>query len=150
MLLSIGIDDTDSYAGGCTTYVAYKIVKNIKNSYNLLPKDYPHLVRLNPNVPYKTKGNGAVKLVYELSELQKEEIVQKIVETVRENSYLNYEGTDPTIALCFNDVNEELYKFYLGALTTLVTEELAIDLAEKNRVEIISLKKGSKKGVVGA
>ncbi len=150
MLLSIGIDDTDSYAGGCTTYVAYKIVKNIKKSYNLLPKDYPHLVRLNPNVPYKTKGNGAVKLVYELSELQKEEIVQKIVETVRENSYLNYEGTDPAIALCFNDVNEELYKFYLGALTTLVTEELAIDLAEKNRVEIISLKKGSKKGVVGA
>lgn len=150
MLLSIGIDDTDSYAGGCTTYVAYKIVKSIESSYNILPKDYPHLVRLNPNVPYKTKGNGAVKLEYEIPELKKEEVVQKVIEIVKENSYMNYKGTDPAIAFCFNEVSKELYKFYLKALTTLVSEDLAIDLAEKNRVNIVNLKEGSRKGIVGA
>lgn len=150
MLLSIGIDDTDSRAGGCTTYVAYKIVKNLKNSFDILPISYPYLVRLNPNVPYKTKGNGAVKLEYEIPELKKEEIVQEVIETVKENSYTNYEGTDPAIAFVFNKINEELYKFYLKALTTLVAEEQAIYLAEKSGVKIISLKESSKKGIVGA
>ncbi|MBO3801492.1 MAG: tRNA(Ile)(2)-agmatinylcytidine synthase [Thermoproteota archaeon] len=150
MLLLIGIDDTDSRAGGCTTYVAYKLVKNLKNDFNLLPRNYPHLVRLNPNIPYKTKGNGAVKIEYEVSEMKKEDIIQKAIEIVKENSYMDYEGTDPAIAFSFNEVNEELYNFYLKALTTPVTEELAIDLAKKNGIKIINLKESSKKGIVGA
>ena len=54
----IGIDDTDSIAGGCTTYVARTIIQKIHGTYEII--GYPRLVRLNPNIPWKTRGNGAL------------------------------------------------------------------------------------------
>jgi len=55
----IGIDDTDSVKGGCTTYVARTIIKKlIDEGYDII--GYPRLVRLNPNIPWKTRGNGAI------------------------------------------------------------------------------------------
>lgn len=55
----IGIDDTDSLKGGCTTYLALTLIKKITDmNYDLI--GYPRLVRLNPNIPWKTRGNGAV------------------------------------------------------------------------------------------
>lgn len=55
----IGIDDTDSHLGGCTTFVAGNILSQIQQlDLNLI--GYPRLVRLNPNVPWKTRGNGSV------------------------------------------------------------------------------------------
>jgi tRNA(Ile2)-agmatinylcytidine synthase len=59
----VGIDDTDSSRGFCTTYLAYRISADRDPSYDVLP--YPRLVRLNPNVPFKTRGNAAVSLVIE-------------------------------------------------------------------------------------
>jgi len=57
----VGIDDTDSLHGGCTTYIATEIVKEICNAgYDII--GYPRLVRLNPNIPWKTRGNGAIAL----------------------------------------------------------------------------------------
>ncbi|HDM67131.1 MAG TPA: DNA-binding protein, partial [Thermoplasmatales archaeon] len=57
----IGVDDTDSRKGGCTTYVAYRLIlKLIRNGYCII--GYPRLVRLNPNIPWKTRGNGAIAL----------------------------------------------------------------------------------------
>ncbi len=54
----IGIDDTDSLEGGCTTYVAVELIKEMP--YDLI--GFPRLVRLNPNIPWKTRGNGAIAL----------------------------------------------------------------------------------------
>ena len=54
----IGIDDTDSRKGMCTTYLALELVKEFGNELDLI--GYPRLVRLNPNIPWKTRGNGAV------------------------------------------------------------------------------------------
>ncbi|EQD79112.1 protein containing Region of unknown function DUF1743 [mine drainage metagenome] len=53
----VGLDDTDSPRGGCTTWVLTELLREIA------PLDligYPRLVRLNPNVPFKTRGNGAL------------------------------------------------------------------------------------------
>ena len=58
--LHIGIDDTDSLSGNCTTYVAAKIIEHIANFVNFT--DYPRLIRNNPNIPWKTRGNGATCL----------------------------------------------------------------------------------------
>lgn len=61
MFIWIGIDDTDSRNGGCTTYTAIVIVKKlIDNGFNII--GFPRLVRLNPNIPWKTRGNGAISL----------------------------------------------------------------------------------------
>ena len=54
----IGIDDTDSLKGGCTTYVATEIIAEMP--YDLIK--FPRLVRLNPNIPWKTRGNGDITL----------------------------------------------------------------------------------------
>jgi tRNA(Ile2)-agmatinylcytidine synthase len=60
-LIWIGIDDTDSISGGCTTYVTYILIqKLIQKGYTII--GYPRLVRLNPNIPWKTRGNGAVSI----------------------------------------------------------------------------------------
>ena len=60
-ILHIGIDDTDSPKGMCTTFLAYKIVNRLKKE-NVDFLDFPNLVRFNPNIPCKTRGNGAVGL----------------------------------------------------------------------------------------
>ncbi len=55
----IGVDDTDGPDGGCTTFVLTSIVGAARNlGFDLL--GYPRLVRLDPNVPWKTRGNGAL------------------------------------------------------------------------------------------
>jgi tRNA(Ile2)-agmatinylcytidine synthase len=59
----VGIDDTDSSRGFCTTYLAYRIACDLKDILRVLP--YPRLVRLNPNIPFKTRGNAAVCLEVE-------------------------------------------------------------------------------------
>ena len=60
--LYIGIDDTDSPDGMCTTYLASQIINKLEdNGIELL--DYPRLIRLNPFARFKTRGNGGVSLM---------------------------------------------------------------------------------------
>ncbi|MFY9717453.1 MAG: tRNA(Ile)(2)-agmatinylcytidine synthase [Thermoplasmata archaeon] len=55
----IGIDDTDSPRGGCTTWVLTELVRLARDGgIDLIGE--PRLVRLNPNVPWKTRGNAAL------------------------------------------------------------------------------------------
>jgi Predicted DNA-binding protein containing a Zn-ribbon domain len=62
-MVYVGIDDTDSRNGMCTTYLATLIVEELeRRGIRLI--DYPRLVRLNPNIPWKTRGNGALALEF--------------------------------------------------------------------------------------
>ncbi len=60
-ILHIGFDDTDSPKAMCTTYLAYKIVNSLKKQGAEFI-DFPYLIRFNPNIPWKTRGNGAVAI----------------------------------------------------------------------------------------
>ena len=60
-MLHIGIDDTDSLDGGCTTWLITEIIAELQELDLIGP---PRLVRLNPNVPWKTRGNGALALIF--------------------------------------------------------------------------------------
>jgi tRNA(Ile2)-agmatinylcytidine synthase len=62
MVIWIGIDDTDSRLGGCTTYLVPALVEKIYASSELAVIGYPRLVRLNPDISWKTRGNGAICL----------------------------------------------------------------------------------------
>jgi tRNA(Ile2)-agmatinylcytidine synthase len=55
----LAFDDTDSPDGMCTTYLATLIVEELRD-LDLI--GLPRLVRLNPNVPWKTRGNAAICL----------------------------------------------------------------------------------------
>ena len=54
----LALDDTDDPQGGCTTDTALQLVERL----GLHLRSMPRLVRLNPNCPHKTRGNGAVVL----------------------------------------------------------------------------------------
>jgi len=60
--LHVAFDDTDSREGRCTTHLAFKVVEHLKKKQGAKLVDYPLLIRLNPNIPWKTRGNGAVCL----------------------------------------------------------------------------------------
>jgi tRNA(Ile2)-agmatinylcytidine synthase len=55
----LAFDDTDSPEGMCTTYLAALVIEELSD-YDLI--GLPRLVRLNPNVPWKTRGNAAICL----------------------------------------------------------------------------------------
>jgi tRNA(Ile2)-agmatinylcytidine synthase len=61
----LAFDDTDGPAGGCTTHLAFRVLLALPK---LALAGLPRLVRLNPNVPWKTRGNGAVVLPLGLPE----------------------------------------------------------------------------------
>ena len=57
-IMRIGIDDTDSPEGMCTTYLGAVLVRRlVREGYRVSDA---LLVRLNPNVAYKTRGNAAI------------------------------------------------------------------------------------------
>ena len=59
--IHLGLDDTDSDEGMCTTYLITLILERImKEDIELL--DYPNLIRLNPNIPWKTIWNASLCL----------------------------------------------------------------------------------------
>ncbi len=60
--LFIGIDDFDSPYGMCTTYLASRIVEKLRKNGKVTFLDYPLLIRLNPNIPIKTRGNASIGL----------------------------------------------------------------------------------------
>jgi tRNA(Ile2)-agmatinylcytidine synthase len=58
--MRIGIDDTDSPRTMCTTYLGAVLVRRLRESGIHIRRAY--LVRLNPNVTFKTRGNAAIAL----------------------------------------------------------------------------------------
>jgi tRNA(Ile2)-agmatinylcytidine synthase len=144
--LHIGFDDTDSPNGGCTTYIAALLVEKL-SSMGVSFTDYPSLVRLNPNVPWKTRGNGALCLRIECPEDSMDRIKETVITTVEANSELGYGGTDPGIVFVLGDVSQEIRDFAKKAEQTLLTIEEALKLAKKVRAEAVGFKKG--RGIIG-
>ena len=80
----LGIDDTDSRTEMCTTYLTIEILKNS----NLDLIGFPRLVRLNPNIPLKTRGNAAISLTLGRGEGKKEAVGRIGEESI--NSFKRY------------------------------------------------------------
>jgi tRNA(Ile2)-agmatinylcytidine synthase len=60
MDMYIGIDDTDSPQGMCTTYLGAVLARRLIRRHMQVRE--ARLVRLNPNVTWKTRGNAAIAL----------------------------------------------------------------------------------------
>ncbi len=77
-MLWIGLDDTDAPDGGCTTYTAVRLMRELERA-GAECVGRPFLVRLNPNVPFKTRGNAAVALRVE-GEVDVREVVERVLD----------------------------------------------------------------------
>ncbi|MGA3192398.1 MAG: tRNA(Ile)(2)-agmatinylcytidine synthase [Candidatus Bathyarchaeia archaeon] len=146
--MHIGLDDTDSTRRGCTTYVAALLVeKLLKLDADFI--DYPNLIRLNPNVPWKTRGNGALCLRIQLDEGVADKVKETVISTVENQADMECRGTDPGIVVFQSPtIPRELGTFARKTITGVVNLQDATRLLKKFKGEAIGFKSG--RGVIGA
>ena len=153
----IGIDDTDSRKGMCTTYLCATLIKELKK-YGYGEVSIPRLARLNPCIPFKTRGNGAVSFEIKTSTEKEEEVKEVVIEGVSEMSELSEEETNPGVVFMNNNalvaINEKengvatLMSFYENAVREVLKIEDAYEVIFKLNLECFGLKK--KRGIIGA
>ncbi|RLE61404.1 MAG: hypothetical protein DRN53_05490 [Thermoprotei archaeon] len=149
MLVSIAIDDTDSPRGGCTTYIASHISSILDNFRGIEFLDYPLLIRLNPNIPFKTRGNGAVAFRLRVDDnIDLDDVLDLIVNIIVDHCDMNYPKTDPAIAVLVGEIPVQLTKVYYRALTEIVPLSPIKRLVERLGIRTVYWKRG--KGLIGA
>src|SRR4030066_2147932 len=110
MLLHIGVDDTDSPTGGGTTYIAALIVEELlKLGCKFV--DYPIILRLNPNAPWKTRGNGAICLRVEFQSDNESDIKRSVIDKVESQSEFQCDNTNPGIVFLEGAIPDEVKNF---------------------------------------
>lgn len=135
----VGVDDTDSPGGGCTTHFALQAAVAFGVEHGLVLRQLPRLVRLNPNVPWKTRGNAAVCLAFGAGDAGQpvgqgpdgepvlvdpgappatpgaahERTLRALVDTWCD---LSVEGTDPAAVLVGSPLPEEIYRQAVSAI----------------------------------
>lgn len=136
----IGIDDTDSPAGMCTTYIGAVLVRRLKESR--FPIAGARLVRLNPNVIHKTRGNAAICIEAAGDAAEAFALACACVEELAE---FNAPETNPGVAVA---AVRPPPNFYRAALRDFCTVEEAIEVLES----IGALYRGYKnrRGLIGA
>ena len=144
-ILHIGIDDTDSPKGMCTTFLSYKIVKFLEKQ-EIQFMDFPSLIRFNPNIPWKTRGNGAVRLTIKTKNPKK--IKNKITQLVASYSDTK-NGANPGLVFYQNEkIPASFHKFSKLALWKLISRKQAKQFVSENNIESFYL--GNGQGLVGA
>ena len=144
-ILHIGIDDTDSPKGMCTTFLSYKIVKFLEKQ-KIEFVDYPSLIRFNPNIPWKTRGNGAVRLTIKTRNPNK--IKKEIIQFITNYSDTK-NGANPGLVF-FQDqsIPQSFHKFSRLALWKLISRKTAKEFVSNNKIDSFYL--GNGQGLVGA
>lgn len=127
MLIHLGLDSTDSPTGGCTTYTASKIIDTLfVHDPNIEFIGFPKLVRLNPNIPIKTRGNAAIAFSINTS-LNPNEVFQIAKQIVIADKEANVGEPDkqPGLVLKIGELeSNDLYSH--GLQEVLILDELPI------------------------
>ncbi|ENN96610.1 hypothetical protein J422_01378 [Methanocaldococcus villosus KIN24-T80] len=146
----IGIDDTDSRERYCTTYIATLLMEELSN-YKL---DDPRLIRFNPMVKYKTRGNGgvAIRILDKVDERDKEEIKDITLKIIEKYSDMDNDNTNPGVVF----LDEENYRnninllrdYYKKTLFDILDINFAEDILKKINADYYKFKLG--RGIIGA
>src|SRR5712692_4663778 len=143
----IGIDDTDSKLGGCTTYTATLILEELLTR-NLGLSDFPWLVRLNPNIPWKTRGNGALAIHLRTDNNRLEKIEQLALGVVEKTSDPSIPSTDPAVVFLQGTIPHELESFTTHALHDVIRLEEAEKLVKRMGADARTF--SGRRGIIGA
>jgi tRNA(Ile2)-agmatinylcytidine synthase len=147
-IIHIGLDDTDSKKGMCTTYIGALIVDRLSD-FGVTFVDLPYLIRLNPNWPMKTRGNCAVALRIETTAEKLPLIKEITLKTVEEFAELECKTTNPGVAFYVGlRIPDALRHFSKRVIQDIVTIEDAEKVAKEVDAELHKFKLG--RGVVGA
>ncbi|MFP3307427.1 MAG: DUF1743 domain-containing protein [Thermocladium sp.] len=122
----IAFDDTDDYEEGCTTFVMYNFLKEFlrtRSEERII--GLPRLVRLNPYVPFKTRGNAAVAVQVEVDDPH--ELLEMGIDIV-DRFYVHGAKTSPGIVV--STINDERW-FYYSALSDVIPRAVAERVAKR-------------------
>jgi tRNA(Ile2)-agmatinylcytidine synthase len=136
----IGIDDTDSPQGMCTTYLGAVLARRLIREHMQVRE--ARLVRLNPNVTFKTRGNAAVMLDVEGDPDRAFAIACTIVEELADFSC---ENTNPGVVVTERQPD---MAFYRKAVTDFCTIEEAAAILDKAGARYRGWK--NRRGLIGA
>ena len=150
----IGLDDTDSKSGGCTTYLVNSLLEEFQD-FSLV--GYPYLVRLNPNIPWKTRGNGAVciqlkpnkmkgsKQDNQISTEKLNDCMARIERIINSDAKLKDDNTNPGLVITTQRLPIDLY---WSAVRVVVDLDGVKKRLNKLGVRYRGFKKG--RGIIGA
>jgi len=143
----LGMDDIDSPRGGCTTHFASILAERLEE-FHVQWLDYPNLIRLNPNIPFRTRGNGAVALRF----IVRSEMVAQILSMTRNiaTNYVErgYPNTNPGLVVVTGDPPDELIALARRTLWRTVPIALAQRIIQKHSLKHFSM--GNGRGLVGS
>jgi len=136
----IGIDDTDSPAGMCTTYLGAVLARKLIREHMQVRE--ARLVRLNPNVTYKTRGNAAIALDVAGDPDRAFAIA---CETVEELANFSCDNTNPGVVVACERLDPA---FYERAVTDFCEIEDAVILLDAAGARYKGYK--NRRGLIGA
>ena len=163
----LGIDDTDSRKGMCTTYLAGDIIECL-NNLGMDIIGMPRLVRLNPNIPWKTRGNGAIAIQFGKGSGKRKEIgyvngkrycyekkvsdggdaeriIEEVDRIVRKRAMMESENTNPGLVIL---KKKPPYWLYKKAVRSIVGIEEVKSILDELDALYIPYKNG--RGLIGA
>jgi len=139
----IGIDDTDSKRGMCTTYLGTLLKKALEQELNEIVQ--LRLVRLNPTIRFKTRGNASICISIRHS-YDVADIVRKHIEQM---AHLDDDNTHPGVVFFDGDaIPADIRSFAHDAVHAELCLENATELIERHGLEFLSFKSG--RGLIGA
>lgn len=145
-ILQVAFDDTDSREGRCTTHLAFKVVEHLKKKQGVVLVDYPLLIRLNPNIPWKTRGNGAVCVRLKVQDT--DEVIDYIKQAVEDGSAIG-SGANPAIAFLEGDyVPTKLREFSALAMCDIMSKQMSEKVAKAVGIQYFTF--GNGQGLVGS
>ena len=124
----IGIDDTDSNDGMCTTYLGALLLDELQ-AYGTL-ETLPLLIRLNPTIPYKTRGNAAVALKIRTD--YPEKVTAHVVSRIEELARMECEKTNPGVVFI---TENDYYK--LKPVLGILFEKAQRDVIQKQEAKTL-------------
>ena len=136
----LGIDDTDSPSGMCTTYLGALLARQLDKMH--LPVLEARLLRLNPNVIYKTRGNAAICLEVN-GDIDR--VFETACEMVAELAHFSHENTNPGVVAMETRPGPD---FYWKAVRDFCTTEEAVAILETAGARYKGFKNG--RGLIGA
>lgn len=144
----LALDEIDSPRGGCTTHAAAFLARLLIEKYRATFVDYPRLVRLNPDIPWKTRGNGAIAFKIAVPRDSVDELLRDSAAFI--DNYTAFSGAQNSGVVLYasSEPPEEVKEFSKLALSSVLSIGEARKLIRK--YGILEWHKGNGRGLIGA
>lgn len=158
-IIHVGLDDFDLYLYGCTTHAATYLIHELSRRVSLQLLDYPNLIRLNPSIPWKTRGNGAVALRIEVNCNDVEKVVDSVEAILIEyyeglSETLNIQGfnsgTEPGVVIALDPLSSVFQRLYIATLTDVVLPDIVLEKLAMIKDKAYLIRRFTGRGIVGA